>query len=109
VCGSLVRRNRCPPLREGDCSTRCQGADRYNSEHGSWLNIAECELSVLERQCLARRLPNINTPTREVTAWKQQRNQAHVTLDWRFTTADARIRLKRLYPVLKEQKEQKAA
>jgi hypothetical protein len=73
------------------------------------LNIAECELSVLERQCLARRLPNINTPTREVTAWKQQRNQAHVTLDWRFTTADARIRLKRLYPVLKEHKEQKAA
>jgi hypothetical protein len=47
--------------------------------------------------------------TREVTAWEQQRNQAHVTLDWRFTTADARIRLKRLYPVLKEQKEQKAA
>jgi hypothetical protein len=73
------------------------------------LNIAECELSVLERQCLARRLPNIKTPTREVTAWEQQRNQAHVTLDWRFTTADARIRLKRLYPVLKEQKEQKAA
>ena len=81
----------------------------YTPEHGSWLNIAECELSVLERQCLARRLPTVATLTREVSAWEQKRNQAHVTIDWRFTTADARIQLKRLYPVLKEQKEQKAA
>jgi hypothetical protein len=78
-------------------------------EHGSWLNIAECALRVLERQCLARRLPNIATLTREVAAWEQRRNQAQVTIDWRFTTADARIKFKRLYPVLKEQKEQKAA
>lgn len=81
----------------------------YTPEHGSWLNIAECELSVLERQCLARRLPDVATLTREVSAWEQKRNQAQVTIDWRFTTADARIRLKRLYPILKEQEEQKAA
>jgi hypothetical protein len=78
-------------------------------EHGSWLNIAECELSVRERQCLARRLPNVATLTHEVAAWEQKRNQAQVTIDWRFTTAEARIKFKRLYPVLKEQKEQKAA
>jgi hypothetical protein len=77
----------------------------YTPEHGSWLNIAECELSVLERQCLARQLPNVATLPREVAAWEQKRNQAHVTIDWRFTTADARIKLKRLYPVLEEQKE----
>jgi hypothetical protein len=81
----------------------------YTPEHGSWLNIAECELSVLERQCLARRLPDVETLKREVAAWEQKRNQAHLTIDWRFTTADARIKLKRLYPVLKEQQEQKAA
>jgi hypothetical protein len=81
----------------------------YTPEHGSWLNIAECELSVLERQCLARRIPDVESLKREVAAWELRRNQAHVTIDWRFTTADARIKLKRLYPVLKEQKEQKAA
>jgi hypothetical protein len=81
----------------------------YTPEHGSWLNIAECELSVLERQCLARRLSDIDTLKRAVAAWEQKRNQAQVTIDWRFTTADARIKLKRLYPVLKEQHEQKAA
>ena len=81
----------------------------YTPEHGSWLNIAECELSVLERQCLARRIPDVETLKREVAAWELRRNQAHVTIDWHFTTADARIKLKRLYPVLKKQKEQKAA
>jgi hypothetical protein len=81
----------------------------YTPEHGSWLNMAECELSVLARQCLARRLPDVATVKREVAAWEQRRNQAHVTIDWRFTTAEARIKLKRLYPVLKEQKEQKTA
>jgi hypothetical protein len=64
---------------------------------------------VLERQCLSRRLPDTATLQREVTAWEQRRNQTHITIDWRFTTADARIRLKRLYPILKEQTEQKAA
>ena len=81
----------------------------YTSEHGSWLNIAECELSVLERQCLARRMPDVESLKREVAAWELRRNQARVTIAWRFTTADARIKLKRLYPVLKKQKEQKAA
>jgi hypothetical protein len=75
----------------------------YTPEHGSWLNIAECELSVLARQCLARRIPDRATLCREVAAWQDKRNQAHHTIDWQFTTTDARIKLKRLYPVVKEQ------
>ena len=75
----------------------------YTPKHGSWLNIAECELSVLARQCLARRIADSETLTREVAAWTAQRNNARVTVDWHFTTDDARIRLKRLYPVIKEQ------
>lgn len=75
----------------------------YTPEHGSWLNIAECELSVLARQCLKRRIPDADTLRTEVDAWVQRRNQAQVTVDWQFTTDDARIKLKRLYPVLKEQ------
>lgn len=75
----------------------------YTPEHGSWLNVAECELAVLTRQCLKRRIPDMNTLTNEVSAWFQRRNQANVTVDWQFTTDDARIKLKRLYPVLKEQ------
>ncbi len=65
--------------------------------------MAECELSVLTRQCLARRIPDLATLTTEVAAWETRRNAAQVTVDWHFTTADARIKLKRLYPVLKEQ------
>lgn len=75
----------------------------YTPEHGSWLNMAECELSVLQRQCLSRRLPNQETLTQEAAAWEGRRNRARTTIDWQFTTADARIKLKRLYPVLKEQ------
>ena len=75
----------------------------YTPEHGSWLNIAECELSVLARQCLSRRLPDKAALIREVAAWQLRRNAAHVSVDWQFTTANARIKLKRLYPVLKEQ------
>lgn len=74
----------------------------YTPEHGSWLNIAECELSVLARQPLNRRIPDMTTLTNEVAAWEAQRNAAHVKVDWHFSTADARIKLKRLYPVLKE-------
>lgn len=70
-------------------------------KHGSWLNMAEIELSVLGRQCLDRRLATLEEVQREVAAWQQERNQARVTVDWRFTTADARIKLKRLYPVFK--------
>jgi hypothetical protein len=75
----------------------------YTPEHASWLNIAEIELSVLRRQCLKGRLPNMDTVIRKVAAWQQRRNQAEATIDWRFTREDARIRLKRLYPVVKVQ------
>lgn len=75
----------------------------YTPEHASWLNIAECELSVLRRQCLKRRLPDLATVQSEVAAWQQHRNSAHVRIDWRFTTDDARIKLKRLYPVINVQ------
>lgn len=70
----------------------------YTPKHGSWLNMAECEFSVLGRQCLARRLPDIDTVSREVQAWTMRRNQSTKPADWRFTTKDARIKLKRLYP-----------
>lgn len=74
----------------------------YTPKHGSWLNIAEIELSVLSRQCLDRRVPDAATLVREVAAWQQWRNTATCTVDWRFTAADARIKLKRLYPSLQE-------
>jgi hypothetical protein len=70
----------------------------YTPKHGSWLNMAEIELSVLARQCLADRLPDQQTLRTHVTAWAAQRNLANRTVDWRFTTHDARIKLKRLYP-----------
>jgi hypothetical protein len=69
-------------------------------KHGSWLNMAEIELSALQRQCLDRRLGDRATLEREVAAWVAARNGAATTIDWRFTTADARIKRKRLYPVL---------
>jgi hypothetical protein len=74
----------------------------YTPKHGSWLNIAEIELSVLSRQCLDRRVPDFATLAAEVAAWQDRRNAAGGTVDWRFTTADARIKLKRLYPSLHE-------
>jgi hypothetical protein len=72
----------------------------YPPKHGSWLNMAEIELSVLSRQCLDRRIPDQATWEREVAAWEAERNARRVIADWRFTTADARIKLKRLYPVV---------
>jgi hypothetical protein len=60
--------------------------------------VAECELSVLARQCLDRRIPDFRTLTQEVAAWEVRRNAAVVRVDWQFTTADARVKLKRLYP-----------
>ena len=74
----------------------------YTPEHGSWLNIAECELSVLARQCLNRRLPDRDTLVREIAAWEERRNKACSKVIWQFTTADARIKLRHLYPVVKE-------
>jgi hypothetical protein len=65
---------------------------------GRWLNMAETELSVLARQCLDRRIPDSTTLTQEVAAWERPRNPAKCRVDWRFTTHDARIKLKRLYP-----------
>lgn len=72
----------------------------YTPKHGSWLNMAEIELSVLSRQCLDRRIPDQASLRREVTAWAERRNRAKATIDWQFTTADARIKLKKLYPTL---------
>ncbi len=74
----------------------------YTPKHGSWLNIAEIELSALSRQCLDRRIPDIATLRAEVTAWQERRNAAGGAVDWRFTAADARIKLKRLYPTIQE-------
>ena len=70
----------------------------HTPKHGSWLNVAEIELSVLSRQCLDRRIPDLETLTREVAAWEQARNADPRPVNWRFTTPDARIKLKRLYP-----------
>lgn len=71
----------------------------YTPEHGSWLNMAEIELSVLQQQCLNRRIADKDTLTRETRAWEQSRNNAHTTVKWHFTTQDARIKLRRLYPI----------
>jgi transposase len=73
---------------------------RYTPKHGSWLNMAESELSILARQCLAQRIPDREQLRREVSAWQDERNQAETLMNWRFTTEDARICLARLYPSL---------
>ncbi len=70
----------------------------YTPKHGSWLNMAEIELSVLSRQCLSRRIPDQHSLRHEVAAWEKARNENGATIDWRFATEDARIKLKRLYP-----------
>jgi DDE superfamily endonuclease len=74
----------------------------YTPKHGSWLNIAEIELSVLSRQCLNRRVPDAATLRTDAMAWQDRRNHTAVTVDWRFTAEDARIKLKRLYPSVQE-------
>ena len=72
----------------------------YTPKHGSWLNLAESELGVLASQCLARRIPLRATLETEVAAWTAKRNAANVKADWHFTTADARVKLKNLYPAI---------
>jgi hypothetical protein len=72
----------------------------YTPKHGSWLDMAESELSVLSGQCLDRRIPDKQTLTDEVAAREIGRNKKHAKADWQFTTADARVKLKRLYPAL---------
>ena len=71
---------------------------RYTPKHGSWLDMAESELGVLSTQCLDRRIPDKTTLIAEVAAWQQHRNKHHAKADWQFTTADARVKLKTLYP-----------
>jgi len=72
----------------------------YTPKHGSWLNMAEIELSVLKGQCLDRRIAKISTMQAEVAIWKNDRNNMVKNIDWQFTTSDARVKLKRLYPKL---------
>lgn len=72
----------------------------YTPKHGSWLNMAEIELSVLKNQCLDRRIPDALTMANEVAKWEERRNSRQGKINWQFTTADARVRLTRLYPKL---------
>jgi len=75
----------------------------YTPKHGSWLDVAEIELSVFTKQCLNRRIADIETLRREASAWAERRNAAQVGVDWQFTTDDARTKLKRLYPQIEVQ------
>ena len=72
----------------------------YTPKHGSWLNMAEIELSILSRQCMDRRIPDQETLKKEISAWQEKRNTIARPMEWRFTTEDARIKLKKLYPRL---------
>ncbi len=72
----------------------------YTPKHGSWLNMAEIELSVLSKQCLARRIEDEQTLRREVAAYERERNESKAVINWRFTTQDARIKLHHIYPSL---------
>lgn len=72
----------------------------YTPKHGSWLNMAEIMLSILARQCLPKRIASIEEVKEQVDTWQKERNQANVTINWRFTTENARIKLKRLYPII---------
>lgn len=74
----------------------------YTPKHGSWLNMAEIELSILSRQCMDRRIPDQETLKKEISAWQEKRNAIARPMEWRFTTEDARVKLKKLYPTLKK-------
>ena len=74
----------------------------YTPVHGSWLNMAEIEISALVRQCLKRRLPDVEALGRKTKAWERERNRLGASVDWRFTTADARTKLLSLYPAMQE-------
>lgn len=77
----------------------CQRLEIHHTpKHGSWLNVAECELSALQAQCIGRRVPDRSMLATETAAWTDERNAAKVGISWQFTTADARIKLRRLYP-----------
>jgi hypothetical protein len=70
----------------------------YTPKHGSWLNIAEVSISILARQCLGRRIPDLATLNKEITAWCKEQNSTPTPINWQFTAEDARIKLRRLYP-----------
>jgi len=72
----------------------------YTPKHGSWLDMAEIEIGVLCEQCLAERIPDEETLCREITAWEKSRNEQRATVNWHFTSIDARNKLKRLYPII---------
>jgi hypothetical protein len=72
----------------------------YTPKHGSWLNVAEIELSALQSQCLNRRIPNLKRLISEISAWQAHRNNRPKPISWQFKTADARVKLKHLYPIL---------
>jgi transposase len=76
----------------------CRLEFHYTPKHGSWLNMVEAEIAVLSSQCLGRRIPDMETLRREINAWEQERNRNKATVKWQFKTADARTKLKRLYP-----------
>jgi DNA-binding transcriptional ArsR family regulator len=90
--------HRIPPERASRIAERLEV--HHTPRHGSWRNVAEIELSVLARKCLDRRIETKDELEREVAAWEKERNERGVEVRWRFTTADARIKLRRLYPVL---------
>ena len=72
----------------------------YTPKHGSWLNMAEIELNVMQKQCLNRRIPDIEMLSHQVTAWTKARNNKECRINWQFTTQDSRVKLKRLYPTI---------
>lgn len=88
-----------PPAEARRLSERIE--IHFTPKHGSWLNIAEIELKALSTQCMNRRIESIDVLRREVTAWETERNRRSVGVDWQFTTDKARIKLKRLYPVIR--------
>lgn len=74
----------------------------YTPKHGSWLDMAEIELSILSRQCLDQRIPDKKTIKNEIAAWEKKRNAISSSMNWRFNVCDARIKLKKLYPIIEE-------
>ncbi len=87
-----------PPEEAGRIAERIEW--HYTPEHGSWLNMAEIELSVMQQQCLCRRIPDIPTLEKEANEWSRERNSEQAVINWHFTTRDAHIKLKSLYPVI---------
>lgn len=104
VCDNLNTHHKSSLYEAFDAATASRLAKRidlhFTPKHGSWLNIAEIELRVVTGQCLDRRIATLKEVRKQVTAWQHQRNKEVRAVDWRFTTDDARIKLKHLYPIL---------